>query len=110
MEDELRIDPDTGWIDAGNGFTYVFFDNPVDHPAGIIERHNCPALESTSEMYGGSILFSTPYNRGHFPGLPLWTVEELSPLTLTQQFRCILCGYEGILRRGNWYPTNEGPQ
>ncbi|MGW5147572.1 hypothetical protein [Rhodococcus koreensis] len=100
----LRLIPDHLWTDAGHGLQWVFFHNEVDSPAGIVERHNCPALSAEEAVRGGMVLFDTPYARGHYQQSTLWEVLSVEPLSINESIMCLGCGLHGFITNNMWEP------
>lgn len=71
--------------------------------AGLILRHPSRNGDDGGECFL-RVRFALPGAAEAFPGEPLWTVERLEPLTLTEPVECG-CGVTGFIRRGVWVPT-----
>lgn len=84
------------WIDLGAGTEMTMQYNENHEPVGLIERHVCNGVIS-----GGSVPFA--HERAlAVPSSPVWTVQQVEPLTLTPSIACHRCPHHGWIRDGRW--------
>lgn len=91
---------ETGWTDIGHGVEIKFSIWGGHDPVGLIEKH--PKPDGTKHL--GSIKFDLPGVREAFGG-PLWTLDNLDPLTVSPSLLCQDCGHHGFIRDGRWVPA-----
>jgi len=90
-------DTDLG-VEIGHGVRIVYTAVGAHRPGGLIEYHLTPQGRECA----GSVLFDLDGVRNAFPDRPVWTVEQLSPLTLSPSILCRRCGHHGWIRDGRW--------
>lgn len=71
-------------------------------PAGLVEQHD---RADGGGRCQGSIMFALPGVAEAFPGVSVWQVESLEPLTLSPSLLCTRCGHHGWIRGGRWEPA-----
>lgn len=89
-------------MDLGHGVQIEFYEWREHHPAGMIEEHDRPDGKGRCR---GSVHFDVPGAAEAFPGVPLWTLESVDPLTLSPSLLCTVCGHHGFVRAGRWVPA-----
>jgi hypothetical protein len=86
--------------ELGHGVRIVFTTWRRHDPVGLIETHPAP----DGDRHSAGVLFDLPGVAEAFPDRPLWTLEQLDPLTLSPSLQCKDCGHHGWIRAGRWEP------
>lgn len=90
------------WTDAGHGVRFKFWTIAGEaRPLGMNYEHPPPGKDGASCV--GSISF--PNGDGGDWDRESWTVESLTPLTLSPSLACRRCGHHGFFRDGRWVPA-----
>lgn len=89
-------------LDLGHGVSITFTTWESHNPVGLVEYHNRP---DGSPCVGGGILFDLPGVSEAFPDRPVWTLENLDPLTISPSLQCMSCSHHGFIRDGRWVPA-----
>lgn len=90
-------------LDIGHGVRIVYTVVGSHRPGGLIEYHLTPE----GRECGTSVLFDFDGVRNAFPDRPVWTVQQLTPLTLTPSILCRRCGHHGRITSGRWRPEGR---
>lgn len=99
-------------LELGHGVHVTFTAWGEHDPAGLMEFHlcqggNCRDPGGRPGRCGGGILFDLPGVAQAFPNRELWTLESLSPLTISPSLQCGCpgCSHHGFIRDGKWIPA-----
>lgn len=69
---------------------------------GVIIDH--PRPDGTCRCRG-FVTFDTDAARLVRADVPMWTVDQWEPLTISPSVLCKLCGHHGFIRDGRWIPA-----